>query len=282
MTLSVALLVLLAALLHAGWNALLKLGNDRLLTMTLIIGVGGAAALPLLPFLPFPAGASWPFLLLSAALHLGYFFFLIKAYRDGDLGHVYPVARGIAPLLVAGGAAVLAGENLPPLGVCGIVLASAGIGSLAFLGGKGTAGSAGKAYLYALATGAFIAAYTLSDGFGVRRSGGVLGYIAWLFFISAVALTIAALLARRGALASYTRRYWRPGLAGGAMCAVAYGSVIWALGEAPMAFVSALRETSVIFAALFSALLLKEAFGVGRLLAAVTVAAGVALLHLAA
>jgi drug/metabolite transporter (DMT)-like permease len=277
------LLVLLAACLHAGWNALLKLGNDRLLTMTLIIGVGGAAALPLLPFLPVPAAASWPFLLLSAALHLGYFFFLIKAYRDGDLGHVYPVARGVAPLLVAGGAALLAGERLSALGVCGIVLASGGIASLAFLGGRGPlGGDSRKAYCYALATGGFIAAYTLSDGFGVRLSGNAIGYIAWLFFLSAAALGAATLAARGGQLFAYTRRYWRPGLVGGVMCALAYGIVIWALDEAAMAFVSALRETSVVFAALLSAFLLKEAFGPGRLLAAAAVAAGVALLHLSA
>ena len=287
MPLSVALLVLLAAVLHAGWNAVLKLGNDRLLTMTVIIGVGGLVALPFLPFLPFPEAASWPFLLLSASLHMGYFFFLIKAYRDGDLSHVYPVARGIAPLIVAAGAALLAGERLSWLGILGILFASGGIASLAFLGGRGAdrgsavAQAARKSYLYALATGAFIAAYTLADGFGVRLAGSALGYIGWLFVISAAALAVPAVLLRRGAVLSYTARYWRPALAGGVMCALAYGIVIWALGESPMAFVSALRETSVVFAALIGCLLLKESFGPGRLLAASAVAAGVALLHLA-
>ena len=284
---SVVLLVLLAAVLHAGWNAVLKLGDDRLLTMTVIIGVGGVIALPILPFLAFPAVAAWPFLLLSAGLHLGYFFFLIKAYRDGDLSHVYPVARGVAPLIVAGGAALLAGERLSLLGSLGILFASGGIASLAFLGGRGAARdgaaalAARKAYLFALATGGFIASYTLADGFGVRLAGSALGYIGWLFVISAAALALAAAVLRRGALITYTARYWRPGLFGGVLCALAYGIVIWALGEAPMAFVSALRESSVVFAALLGCFLLKESFGPGRLLAALSVAAGVALLHLA-
>jgi drug/metabolite transporter (DMT)-like permease len=285
--LSVALPVLLAAVLHAGWNAVLKMGDDRLLTITVIIGVGGIIALPFLPFVAFPAAASWPFLLLSAGLHLGYFCFLVKAYRVGDLSHVYPVARGVAPLIVAVGAAGLAGETLAPLGIAGLLCASGGIASLAFLGGKGLGGdgsaaaAARKAFLFALGTGAFIAAYTLADGFGVRRAGSAAGYIAWLFLVSAIGLGALTALLRRGELPSYVARYWRPGLAGGVMCATAYGIVIWALGESPMAFVSALRETSVVIAALIGCLVLKESFGRGRLLAATSVAAGVALLYLA-
>lgn len=294
MSLSIVLLVLLAAFLHASWNAVLKMGEDRLLTTTVIMGVGGLAVLPFLPFLAFPAAASWPLLLLSVALHLGYFFFLIKAYQDGDLSHVYPVARGVAPLIVAGGAAVFAGERLTAVGTLGIILASGGIASLAFLGGRGGDGGGGKgaaqgetdpaaarrAYFFALGTGAFIASYTLADGFGVRLSGAAISYIAWLFFISGATLALVTVFFRRGGLATYTRRYWRPGLLGGVMCALAYGIVIWALGDNPMAFVSALRETSVVFATLIGCFVLKEAFGLGRLLAALTVAAGVALLQL--
>jgi len=123
--LNLTLLVLIAAVLHASWNALVKSGQDRLLSMTIVMAVGSMAAAPLLPFLPIPAAESWPYLALSIVVHVGYYFFLLQAYRVGDLSHVYPIARGSAPLMVAVGAAVFAGEGLNPLALSGLVLASA-------------------------------------------------------------------------------------------------------------------------------------------------------------
>ncbi|MDH3473133.1 MAG: EamA family transporter [Rhodospirillales bacterium] len=280
LSLPVALLVLLAALLHAGWNALVKAGEDRLLTMALVIGVGAAGAALALPFVAPPAPASWPFLLLSAAIHIGYFFFLLQAYRVGDLSHVYPVARGAAPLLVAAGAALFAGESLSLGQLAGLILASLAIASFAFEGGWSGLREPGP-FAFALAVALFISAYTVSDGLGVRASGSPAGFIAWLFVIDGFPLLLYALVVRRGRVGPYLRGHWRNGVIGGVMCAAAYALVIWALASSAMAFVSALRETSVVFAVLIGWLLLGESFGARRLAAAALVAAGIVVMNLA-
>ena len=148
-------LVLLAAVLHATWNAVIKAGEDRALTMALVIGTGSVLALPVLPFVPAPAAESWLYLLLSFLLHVGYFFFLLQAYKVGDLSHVYPVARGAAPLLVAGGGAVFAGEVLSPAALAGLLLASLAIASFAFERGLATPRQT-KPFVFGLVTAVFI------------------------------------------------------------------------------------------------------------------------------
>jgi drug/metabolite transporter (DMT)-like permease len=277
----VIVLVLAAAVMHAGWNALIKKGEDRLLTLAFVIGGGAAAAFLALPFVTPPAPESWVYLGLSMVTHVGYFFFLLQAYRVGDLSHVYPIARGAAPLMVAAGAAVFAGETLGPLAVVGLVLASAAIASLAFERGDVIADHDVRPVLYALATGGFIAAYTVIDGLGVRASGNAIGYILWLFFLDGMPMVGYALWVRRGAVLPYFRTYWRQGLGGSVLATLAYGVVIWALGEGAMAAVSALRETSVVFAAVIGSVMLGEPFGRPRVIAAALVAAGIATLHLA-
>ncbi len=273
-------LVLLAAILHATWNAVIKAGEDRFLTLVLVIGVGAALALPVLPLVLPPAVESWPYLLLSVAIHTGYFFFLLRAYRIGDLSQVYPVARGTAPLLAAAGGAIFADEALRPVQLAGLVLASLAIASFAFERGRVEAGQL-KPFAYGFATALFIGSYTVTDALGVRVSGSPLGFIAWLFLISWLPLLAYARVARPGALGPYARAHWKPALAGGLMCALAYGLVIWALSLGAMAHVSALRETSVIFAVLIGWFLLGEPFGRRRIAAAILVGFGIAIMHLA-
>jgi drug/metabolite transporter (DMT)-like permease len=273
-----ALLVLFAALLHASWNALLKFPGDLLIKLTLINLTASLVTLPALPWVAFPAAAAWPYLLGSVAMHALYYLCLILAYRDGDLSLVYPIARGVAPLLVALGAWWVAGETLSPNALIGVLVISAGILTLGISGwARAPAGAIG----FALCTGCTIVGYTLIDGLGARASGSAAGYIAWLFAIDGFPILIAAIVLRRRTLAQTLRRSWVPGLAGGLCAVTAYGLVIWAMTRAPMTYVSALRETSVVLAALIGTRMLREPVGALRVSAAVAVALGVAALQLA-
>jgi drug/metabolite transporter (DMT)-like permease len=280
LTLEAAALVLLAALFHASWNALVKTSGDRLAVIAMVNGVGSVIAISALPFVVIPAPESWIFLGASIVLHSGYYFFLIGAYRFGDLSHVYPLARGLSPLLVAGAAMLFAGELLPPLALIGVLLACTGIVSLSFDGGLPWRND-GRPLLFALGTAAFIASYTVVDGIGVRASGSVAGYIAWLFALDAIPVVLVAVILRRRELRWTVRTQWKRGMVGGMLALGAYGMVIWAMNLATMAAVSALRETSVIFAALIGTLMLKERFGGLRVSAAVLVAAGVIFMNIA-
>jgi drug/metabolite transporter (DMT)-like permease len=280
LTLEAARLVLLAALFHASWNALVKTSGDRLAVLAMLNGVGSIIALLALPFVAVPAQESWVYLGASIVLHSGYYFFLIGAYRFGDLSHVYPLARGLSPLLVAGAALIFAGEILPPVAFIGVLLACAGIVSLSFDGGPPWR-SDWRPLLFAFGTATFIASYTIVDGIGVRAAGSVAGYIAWLFALDAVPIVVVAWILRRRELRWTVRAEWKKGLVGGMLALAAYGLVIWAMSLAAMAAVSALRETSVIFAALIGTILLKERFGRLRVSAAVMVAAGMVFMNLA-
>lgn len=270
--------VLLAALLHAVWNALVKSRADRLLMLAAVNVVGSIFGAVLVLSNAPPAPASWVYIALSALLHTGYYFFLIRAYEAGDLSHVYPIARGLAPLLVALGALVFAGETLDPRVAVGVALASCGIMSLAF-DAETPWHVDRRPVLFALGTSVFIAAYTVVDGIGVRYSGNALAYIGWLFLVDSWLLIGVALARRRGRVMSFVRKQWLVGLGGGIASVVAYGLVIYAMNSGAMAIVSALRETSVIFAALIGTFLLGEGVRRGRILAAMVVAIGVALAH---
>ncbi len=278
-------LVLLAAVLHASWNALVKAGEDKLVMQTLVISVHGYLAMPLLFFLPLPDPASWPYLGLSALIHFVYYAGVIGAYRHGDLSQVYPIARGSAPALVALGAWVLAGEALSAAELLGVFTVSLGIVSLTGLprqlrgqGGQGD-GREAKAIGFALLTGATIASYTLADGLGVRESGHALSYILWLFALEAVPLTAFTLWRRRGRVVAAFKPHLKAGVIGSLLSGLAYGIVIWAMSVAPMAHVVALRETSVLIAAIIGTRLLREPFGRKRIAAAAVVAAGAILLE---
>jgi uncharacterized membrane protein len=271
-------LVLAAALLHATWNALVKSGGDPFVRLAVVNTVGGLCTLPLLFLAAPPAPASWPYLIGSVLVHHAYSLALAYGYRFGDLSHVYPIARGIAPPLVAFAAWAFAGEGLGALGLLAILVISGAIVSLAFTDDGRLI--ALKPLASGLLTGLTIAAYTLLDGLGGRAAGDVLGYIAWLFVIDAVPFSVLVACLYRRRLGPALFACWRPAALGGALSVIAYGLVIWAMSLAPMAAVSALRETSVIIAALIGTRLLREPFGTRRVLAASVVAVGVIMLQL--
>jgi len=262
-------LVLCAALLHASWNALLKSGSDRLRGITLMTLASGVAAAPMTMVLPLPASAAWPYVALSALLHVGYNAFLARAYRFGEFGQVYPIARGSSPLLVTVGAAMFAGEMPGMIALTGVALVSTGILSLA-RGRKADLGST----LAAFTTGVFIACYTVCDGIGARLAGDANAYSAWLFMLDGLPMV---LLYRvwKGPLAIDVRDAdTLKAFGGGVVSLVAYGIVIWAVTLAPLGLVSALRETSVVFAALLGRLFLKESLTARRLSACSVIAFG--------
>lgn len=270
-------MVAFAAVLHAVWNALVKVHGDRLVAMTLVNASGGLVALCLLPFVSVPDPASWPYLLGSAIVHLFYYGFLIASYRHGDLSQVYPIARGAAPLLVAVGAFLFAGERLALTGLVAVALISAGILSLAL--GRAHGHHRTSSVVYALLTGVTIATYTVLDGLGGRATQHVQDYIVWLFFLDSFPLLGLTLVLRRGRFLGTVQAGWKSATAGGMLAMVAYGLVIWAMSLTPMTYVSALRETSVIVAALIGVHLLKEPMGGTRVAAAALVAAGIILLQ---
>jgi drug/metabolite transporter (DMT)-like permease len=280
LTLGVTLAVLGAGLLHAGWNALLKSagGGDPLLDTATIVAGGTFCALLALPFVPLPFTAAWPFALASGVIHFGYYLTLAEAYRTGDLSFAYPLMRGTAPLLVTLLGVVFLRE-LPSAQVSlGILLISTGIVSIAFAQRHRHPRAA---VYWALANAAIIAVYTLVDGAGARASGNAFSYVVWLTFIEGIVF-LAWIRFRHGARAStYVGAQWQRGLLGGFCSVAAYGVVLWAMTRAPVAAVAALRETSVLFAAIIGTVLLKEGFGVARLVGAASVVAGVAALKLA-
>jgi drug/metabolite transporter (DMT)-like permease len=277
----VAALVLLAAVLHASWNVLVKMGGDRLLVQTIVIGTGSLLCALALPWAGLPAPASWPFVIASVLVHNLYFFFLLRSYAHGDLSQVYPIARGTSPLVVALLAVPFAGERLSPTDLLGVCLVTLGIASLS--AGRRATGDR-RAVAYALMTGLLIAAFTLVDGIGVRRAGGPLSFILWMQALEILPLALFVLLRRRDRirpfLATNGARRVLGGVLGGIMAASAYGIVLWAYSRASLAPVSALRETSVVMAAAFGALRLGEPFGARRVAAAAVVVLGVALLNL--
>ena len=271
--------VLLAAVLHATWNALAHAISDRLVGFALIGVATTLGALPLVVAAPLPAAASWPALLASAVLHVVYNLLLMRSYRLGEFGQVYPLARGTSPLLVAVAGVVLVGEDLPLVRFLGVVVISLGLASLVLVGGVPTR-AARPALVAAVLTGVSIAAYTTVDGVGVRSAGTVLGYTGWLFLLQGPALPVVAVLARRRALWSQVRPHLVRGLLGGLLSLAAYGLVLWAQTRGALAAVAALRETSVVVGAVIGAVVFGERFGRWRVAATVLVALGVVLVTL--
>lgn len=279
MTLFVVSIILSAAMLHAVWNAIVKTAADRT-TMLGLVALGhvipGAAMVVLLPL---PAPESMPYVLASTLIHFGYFYMLGRAYAHGDLSVVYPIARGIVPALVALWAMIFAGEVLPLQAWAGIALIALGIQLSSWQALRsGVESGVGRAALgYAVGTGFCISAYSLTDGLGVRLSGNTLSYWAWGAFLH---LFVAGFigLRKRNTLAALRPRTWIIGIGGGLVSMTAYGLVLYAKNFAPLGAVSALRETSVIFAALIGFVFLKEGNWIRRLGAAVLMAGGVALI----
>ncbi len=272
---SVFVVVIGAAALHAGWNAVVKVGAAPLVSLALISAFSGLAGAVAIPVVGLPDQAAIPWLALSVVLHTAYRVFLARAYAEGDLGQVYPLARGTAPLLVTLATLVVLGEQLRPASIVGIAALSAGIIILTFRGGR-TGSLSVRATSFALITSAFIAAYTLVDGIGGRAGPSPHAYAAWLLFLDGVAILLVLGALRLPGLGVAVERHWKPALAGGMMSAAAYWIVIWAMASAPIALVAALRETSVLFAALISALVLREPPTVWRSAGALFIVAGIA------
>lgn len=271
-------LVLLAGALHATWNTLVKTGGDRTAVLGLVMGAGAIPWLPFVVVLPPPDPASWPYLLASLTVHMGYYAALLGAYRYGDLSKVYPIARGSAPAMVALGAFLVAGEGLHASEWLGIAIVSLGIVSLAWRRSGDSAGSLIGVGFAAL-TGASIACYLVIDGLGVRLSGAPVSYIAWLFVTEGVTMTLVVLVLRRRELVATLQSTWARGLAGGLLSTLSYGIAVWAMSLGSMAHVTALRETSVVIAALIGTRLLGEPFGRARVAAAAAVAVGAILVQ---
>jgi drug/metabolite transporter (DMT)-like permease len=303
--LSVTLAVLAAAVTHATWNAIAHGIKDQLLAFGLI-GVGGiVVAIPLVILFPFPLSACWPYLLASIVIHVFYNLLLMRSYRYGEFGQVYPLARGTSPLVVTVLAAVFAAERPSAFQVAGVLVVSAGLAVLVRAGrrpgagagarsgaGRGAGSGAGSgsgsgsgmgrpALIAAVATGLTIAAYTTVDGLGVRLSGSSVAYIGWLMLLESLCVPAWALARRRHDLRDVPRRVLASGLVAGALSVLAYGLVLWAQTRGELAPIAALRETSVIFGAVIATVVFHEPFGRWRIAATAVVVVGVLLLNMA-
>lgn len=300
--------VLSAAFLHASWNAILKFIPDKMAASLLMTVSSGVLAGIGCFFLPVPDRAAWTLLLVSAALHVGYFLMLVKTFEIGDFNQVYPLARGLSPVVVAVFATLL-GDPMSRHQTAGIAVVCGGLATLVFSAGRPKRAQ-GRALFWAAMTGLSIATYTVTDGVAVRHSGTAAGYTAWMMLVEGLMMSVAfaTILARRGAavgdrvgdrvgdgagdragdragLQATLRALGRGdvvrGVIAGALSLLAYGLVLWAQTRGALAAVSALRETSVIFGAALGSVFLREPFGRYRILAAVTIAGGILILEAA-
>ncbi len=282
LTWPIVLAVLCAALLHAGWNAFIKAGGDKAADTALVQLFGALIALPVLLAVGLPPAAAWPYIAASLVIHVGYYIALVGAYRNGDLGLTYPIMRGFAPLLVALGSSTLIGEAPSTAAWLGIIGIAVGVG-LVGLANPGAALHHRKALAYAFSNALIIALYTVVDGLGSRTTvnGGhvALSYVMLLSVLDGVAYPAMVWLRRdapgRRQIASYARGRWPVAALGGAASLGSYAIALWAMTRAPVASVAALRETSVLFAALLGVWLLKERFGAQRAVGTAVIVAGV-------
>ena len=271
-------MVLFAALLHSSWNAIAKAIPDRLASSTLIALT--YLAMGLLGVLVFgvPAVAAWPFILVSACLQTAYLIMLTTSYKYGDFSQVYPLARGLAVLLIAIVAVTFLAEHLGTLQLVGVAVVAGSLLALALIG----KGSSRLGVMFAVLTGVCIAAYSLVDGLGVRESGDPFAYISWLFFLQGFMIPAVCwrLAPNRTAYFDGIKAHWKIGALGGALSMLAYGIVVWAQSMAPLALVSALRESSVLLAGIIGAVFFSEKFSKTRLGLTTAAVAGIAALQL--
>ena len=279
MTTGVFVMVLGAALLHAAWNALVKVNADRLVMIAIMMMSQVGIAVLVVPFVAFPTPQAWPYIWASTVLNTAYCVFLINAYRHGDLSHVYPISRGSAPLIVAVISVAIVGETLSRQAGLSVVIIALGIMSLTL-----TRGAAGfkepRAMLYALGTGVFIAGYTIVDGLGARLADSAHSYTFWVHLVNGIPIALIALYLRRGRILMSVRQSWKVGVLGGMISLLAYWIVIWTMTQAPLALVSAVRETSMVFAVLLGVFVLKERLDLARLASIGTTLIGTLMLKL--
>ncbi len=270
--------VLFGALLHASWNALVKSSDDKALDTAVIHVLGSVIALPLLLVVGLPPPAAWPYIGASLVIHIGYYIALTGAYKHGDLGLTYPLMRGTAPLLVALSASALLGEHLSPTAWAGVLGISCGVLAL---GLTRHAMDSPRAVGFALANAVVIACYTVVDGLGVRTGGNALQYVVLLFVLDGWPFGLIVLRRRGWAVtAPYVRKRWPVAMGAAAASLGSYGIALWAMTHAPVATVAALRETSVLFAALLGCWFLKETFTLQRAAGTAAIVAGVMALRL--
>src|SRR5260370_33834448 len=266
-------LVILSAMAHAVWNALVKAAGDRTLTMVAIRPVGMTLGLVAWPFVDWPAPASWKWLAVTAVVMFAYYALLVRSYGVGDMSVVYPLARGLAPVLTTVAAFLVIGEALSTGQVAAVVMISIGIMALSI-----GAGASRLAVGFALATGVSVAAYSFFAGLGVRAPGTVLGFQACLEIVTGFGMLCYGVVVRRADLLGYARRYGAVGLFAGAVSVLGFLAYLMASRSLPLGPVSALRETSVIFGAVLGMIVLREGFGPRRIAAAVLVTVGIVLL----
>ncbi len=280
MTIDVMLAVLLGALLHAIWNAMIRGSSNRTLDTVLVVAGAGALMIAMLPFAPLPAPASWPYVIASGAIHVVYFLLVAMSYRHGEMSFVYPIMRGSAPAASAIAVALLLAEVPTAGGWLGVALICGGVMLLA--GDSWRSGSFNnRAALFAIGTAGIIVVYTLVDGIGVRLSDHAASYTGWVFLLTAIPLLTIFLLRDRMVTTAYLRQHWRRGLVGGACTLASYALALWAMTRAPIALVAALRETAVIFGVLIAAIVLHERITRIRYLSILIVTAGAAAIKLA-
>lgn len=264
MPIEVFVMILCAAFIHAAWNALVKANGDRLTLIKIMSLTQLIFSLFLLPFFPVPARDAWPYLIASSFVTTGYILFLAQAYRSGDLSHVYPLARGIAPLIVAAVSMAFLGEQLGQASQIAILFIGLGTTSLSLT--RGVEGLRDIRMVgFALGAGGFIATYTLLDGLGARASGTAHGYMVWVSVVASAFIVAAVTWLQRGVSAPVARRTRIAGIMSGLTSYASSWTIIWAMTMVPIPLVSALRETSIIFAVAIGVIFLKERLNLAKL-----------------
>lgn len=279
MSSTIMLVVLFAALLHASWNFLVKSANDKYLSMSAVVVGHAPFSVVALLYSPLPSLESLPYLLAGAMLHVGYQLFLLKSYRIGDLSQVYPLARGVAPLTVAAVSVLLLGVDLSWAELSAIITIGCGIMSLSLVRRSDGLRNRRAATL-AIITGCFIASYSLVDGLGAREAGTALGFYGWLSILNAVIFVVIMRRVRPGIVTKVICQNWRLTLLGGGASFLAYAMVTWAFTVAPIALVTAVRETSIVFALLFGVFFLRERLDLLKFCATLLTLLGVSLLRI--
>lgn len=277
MSLTVFEIVLVAAVLHASWNAIVKAGKNTVLTMVLVTASAALWAVVLLPVLPSPSPESWPYIALSAALQIVYFALVARIYRIADMSQTYPIMRGAAPLIVALAGTLFLDEALSSPAWLGVCIICSGILIMLWSGGQ----KSREGLILALLNALVISGYTLVDGIGVRLSAAPASYTLWIFLITGASIGCWATLTQWSQTRHYLRLNWHLGAVGGLGTLVSYGLALYAMTQAPVAVVAALRETSILFSAVISWLILKEHITVVRCVSVCVIAIGAITLRLA-
>ena len=277
MPLNTFLAIILAAFLHAVWNAMVKNEDNKYLAVTAIVLGHVPVSVLIILLTPIPSVESIPFIILSALLHIGYEWYLLSAYRFGDLTKVYPIARGTAPILITIVSLIFLGVALSNFEILGIIIISLGILSLSLQGAEGIKNR--SAVIYALVTGFFIMGYSITDGYGARVSNSFLSYMGWSFILNATIFPIILKINNKSEIITKTFKEGKKiFFIGGTLSYIVYGIVIWGFTQAPIALITALRETSIIFALLIGTFFLKEKFTLLKVIATFVIFFGVALL----